>query len=128
MKLNNIIDLNSYIRISSIRENFEENCLYIKDFDEIKNLDLHNCNNIIFENSHLKTAFFDKLNLADIDYTVNIYLGDDLVYSQSGKSLWLGYHTIKLDKTISLTSSTMQILHSSRFSCYINLLNRKQYA
>ena len=70
MKLNNIIDLNSYIRISSIRENFEENCLYIKDFDEIKNLDLHNCNNIIFENSHLKTAFFDKLNLADIDYTV----------------------------------------------------------
>lgn len=70
MKLNNIIDLNSYIRISSIRENFEDDCLYLTEFDEIKNLDLHNCNNIIFENSHLKTAFFDKLNSLDIDYTV----------------------------------------------------------
>jgi len=70
MKLNNIIDLNSYIRISSIRETFEKSCVYVSNFDEVDKLDIYNCNNIIFENTHIKNTFFERLNLTDTNYVV----------------------------------------------------------
>jgi hypothetical protein len=61
----------------------------------------------VAEADGLLSAVGTYFNESDVDYTVNIYLGDDIVYSQSGKSLWPGYHTIKLDKTISLTEGVI---------------------
>ena len=68
INLTNIIDLNSYIRISSIKESFEDNCLYVNNEDQLK--DVCKYKNIIFKNSKLKNQFYEYLNLHAIDYTV----------------------------------------------------------
>jgi len=36
------------------------------------------------------------------EYKINIYVNGNIVYSQNGKSLYTGFHTIKLDKTIAV--------------------------
>ena len=41
-------------------------------------------------------------NNANVDYTVEIYVNDEMVYTQSGVSPFAGYHTIKLDKYVSI--------------------------
>lgn len=64
----NIINLNSYIRISSIKESFEDNCLYVTTDDQFK--DVNKYINVIFETSQLKNRFFEYLELKDYEYTV----------------------------------------------------------
>lgn len=39
---------------------------------------------------------------ADEEYTINIYIDDNVVYTQSGKSTHGGFHTIKLDRQIAV--------------------------
>lgn len=83
----NIINLNSYIRISSIKESFEESCLYVSSEDDLSKI--NNYNNIIFENSHLKNIFFESLILKDINHTVinclsSTEIFEDLLYNASG--------------------------------------------
>ena len=65
-----IIDLNSYIRISTIREDFEHSCLFVNDYDGIQKIDVMLPQNIIFETSNLKNRFFERLQLEDINHTV----------------------------------------------------------
>lgn len=64
----NIINLNSYIRISSIKEQFEDSCLYVTESDQIPIV--YNHINIIFENYHLKNEFFEYLIMKNINHTV----------------------------------------------------------
>ena len=66
----NIINLGSYIRINFIRESFEESCLFISSQDEINSIDIYKNTNIIFDNSSLKSNFYESLNLKAIEYTV----------------------------------------------------------
>ena len=70
MNFSDIINLDSYIRISMIREDFKNDCLYIDTTDDIVNVDVFNAKNIIFENYQLKNMFYNTLNLKDIKYTV----------------------------------------------------------
>ncbi len=44
-------------------------------------------------------TYFDGVG---VEYTVDIYVNDGLVYTQSGISPFTGYHTIKLDKYVSI--------------------------
>ncbi len=64
----NIINLNSYIRISSIKESFEDNCLYVTSDEQFS--DVNKYKNIIFETSQLKNHFFEYLELKDCEHTV----------------------------------------------------------
>ena len=66
----NIINLNSYIRINFIRESFEKNCMFVGSFEDITNIDVYKDINIIFENTTLKTNFYESLNLKSVNYTV----------------------------------------------------------
>lgn len=77
----NIINLNSYIRISSIKEQFEENCLYVTDDNQLK--DVCKYTNVIFETSQLKNEFFEYLNLGVIDYTVVNCLSSNEIFEKS---------------------------------------------
>lgn len=83
----NIINLNAYIRMSSIKESFEESCLYVNNDQELsKVLDY---TNVIFENSQLKTEFFESLQLKDIRYTIinclcSTELFEDTLYNADG--------------------------------------------
>jgi len=70
MNFSDIINLDSYIRISMIREDFENDCQYIGSTDDVVNLDVFESKNIIFENYQLKNMFYNTLNLKDIKYTV----------------------------------------------------------
>ena len=70
MKINNLIDLNSYIRINSIRESFEAGCIFVSSLEEMRKIDIYNSKNIIFETSQLKNRFYESLILRDIDHTV----------------------------------------------------------
>lgn len=79
----NIINLNSYIRISSIKNMFEEDCLYINDINEIKKIDVEVCSNIIFENSQLKTLFFESLKMKDISHTIINCLSSYEIFDKS---------------------------------------------
>lgn len=85
----NIINLNSYIRLELIRESFEKECLFITSMDEIKNIDIYKNTNIIFNNTSLKTNFYEHLNLHDLDYTVincmtSIELFNDMLNDSRG--------------------------------------------
>ena len=89
----NIINLNSYIRISSIKEKFEENCLFINDIDEINDINVYNCENIIFETSQLKNLFFESLKLKDVPHTVinclsSTELFDNAVFNSHGITIF----------------------------------------
>jgi len=83
----NIIDLNSYIRVSSIKESFEDNCLFVtepKQLPEVKEY-----KNVIFETSQLKTRFFEYLELQAIEYTVinclsSLEIFEGLLYDARG--------------------------------------------
>ena len=66
----NIINLNSYIRLERIRESFEKECQFVTSFDEVTNIDVYKATNIIFDNSSLKSNFYEELNLKDVEYTV----------------------------------------------------------
>lgn len=68
MNKSNIINLNSYIRISSIKDKFEEKCLYVQSEEDFNNIGEYS--NIIFENSQLKNNFFEKLGLGCIQHTI----------------------------------------------------------
>ena len=65
-----IIDLNSYIRINTIREDFERTCLFVTTPEEMQRVDVMLSQNIIFETTNLKNRFFERLRLEDIDHTV----------------------------------------------------------
>lgn len=77
----NIIDLNSYIRISSIKEQFEEKCLYVKSEDDFK--DIKEYTNIIFETSYLKNIFFERMILRDIDHTIINCLASTEIFKEN---------------------------------------------
>ena len=77
----NIINLNSYIRISSIKEKFEENCLYVTGDEQLK--DIQKYTNVIFETSQLKNEFYDYLNLRAIDYTVINCLSSNEIFEKT---------------------------------------------
>ena len=64
----NIINLNSYIRVSSIKESFEDKCLFVTEPKQLPNVTEYT--NVIFETSQLKTRFFEYLELQAIDHTV----------------------------------------------------------
>lgn len=70
MKINNLIDLNSYIRINSIRESFEAGCIFVSSLAEMRKIDVYNSKNIIFETTQLRSQFYESLLLRDIDHTV----------------------------------------------------------
>ena len=83
----NIINLNSYIRISSIKKQFEESCLYVTSCDQLINV--YKYTNVIFENSQIKNEFFEYLNLRDINHTIINCLSsqeifEDSLYNASG--------------------------------------------
>ena len=83
----NIIDLNSYIRISSIKESFEDKCLYVTNEDELTSVFKYS--NVIFENSHLKIRFFESLKLKDVNHTIinclsSIQIFEDSLYNANG--------------------------------------------
>ena len=83
----NIINLNSYIRMTSIKESFEKSCLYVTSNDELSNVLNHT--NVIFENSQLKNEFFDQLRMKDIKYTIinclsSTELFESMLYDASG--------------------------------------------
>lgn len=77
----NIINLNSYIRISSIKEQFEESCLYVTNDNQLG--DVCKYTNVIFETSQLKNEFFEYLNLHTIDYTVINCLSSNEIFEKS---------------------------------------------
>lgn len=64
----NIIDLNSYIRINSIKNEFENDCLYVTE--EVDCDKICKYTNVIFETSQLKIKFFESLSARGIEYTV----------------------------------------------------------
>ena len=68
MNKSNIINLNSYIRISSIQQEFEDSCLYVTNIEQLS--EVCEYKNIIFETSQLKNSFFEYLNLHTTKYTV----------------------------------------------------------
>lgn len=79
MRINNLINLDSYIRINSIREDFEKDCLYVSSMDEVKNIDIYKCKNVIFETSQLRNLFYEQLQLRDTDHTViNCLASEDI--------------------------------------------------
>ena len=65
---NNIINLNSYIRVSSIKESFEDKCLFVTESKQLP--DVMEYTNVIFETSQLKTRFFEYIGLRAIDHTI----------------------------------------------------------
>ena len=77
----NIIDLNSYIRISSIKEQFEERCLYVKSEEDFG--DISKYTNIIFETSQLKNLFFERLILRDVNHTVINCLASTEIFKEN---------------------------------------------
>ena len=77
----NIINLNSYIRMSSIQQEFEESCLYVTSDDQLREVPKYK--NVIFETSQLKNRFFDHLNLQAIDYTVINCLSSTEIFEDS---------------------------------------------
>ena len=79
----NIIDLNSYIRISDIREDFEKDCLYVNNIDDVLSIDVYKHKNIIFENTQLKNLFFERLSLRDINHTIINCLSSYELFSNS---------------------------------------------
>ena len=84
---NNIINLNSYIRVSSIKESFEDNCLFVTTPDQLREIQEHT--NIIFETSQLKTRFFEYLDLQAIDHTIinclsSLEIFENLLYNAKG--------------------------------------------
>ena len=82
MKLNNIIDLNSYIRIDMIRKDFQNECIYVSSMEELKGIDIYKCKNIIFETSQLKNLFYEGLQLKDVNHTViNCLSSNEIVNS-----------------------------------------------
>ena len=56
--------------MSSIREDFENRCLFISKYEDIKNIDIFKDTNVIFETTQLKTKFFESLQLKNINHTV----------------------------------------------------------
>ena len=81
INLSNIINLNSYIRISSIKEQFEDDCLYVTSDSQLSEV----CNhiNVIFENSQLKNRFFEHLILENINHTVINCLSSTELFEES---------------------------------------------
>lgn len=91
INLSNIIDLNSYIRISSIKEQFEDNCIYVSNEDEFDNI--KNYQNIIFETSQLKMRWFEKLEFNGLNHTIinclsSVEIFDDALYNCSGVAIF----------------------------------------
>lgn len=83
----NIINLNSYIRISSIKESFEDSCLFVNSSDDFRNIYDHT--NIIFENSQLKNNFFEQLILDNVNHTIinclsSIEIFENSLYNATG--------------------------------------------
>ncbi len=83
----NIINLNSYIRMSSIKESFEDSCLYVTREEELPKVLEHT--NVIFENSQLKNEFFESLQLKDLKYTIinclsSTELFESMLYESDG--------------------------------------------
>ena len=81
MNKSNIINLNSYIRISSIQKEFEESCLYVTSRDQLP--EVCDYKNIIFETSQLKNSFFDYLNVHATKYTVVNCLSSLEIFEES---------------------------------------------
>jgi hypothetical protein len=54
--------------MSSIKESFEDSCLYVTSEDHLK--DIFKYENVIFETSQLKMSFFDNLKLSCKDHTI----------------------------------------------------------
>ena len=54
--------------MSSIQQEFEDNCLFVNNEDDLTNI-LGNTN-VIFENSQLKNEFFQMLILKDFKHTI----------------------------------------------------------
>lgn len=77
----NIIDLNSYIRISSIKKEFEDNCIYVTDDNQLNIIQKYT--NVIFDNYQLKNQFFEHLNLKDIDHTIINCLSSTEIFEDS---------------------------------------------
>lgn len=87
MNKDNIINLNFYIRMSSIQKQFEDSCLYVTNEDELKNV--FDFTNIIFENSQLKNRFFESLELKDTNHTIinclsSTEIFENALYNASG--------------------------------------------
>ena len=79
----NIIDLNSYIRIESIKSDFQKDCIYVSDESQIDKIDVFKSRNIIFENSHLRFLFYDSLKMKGINHTIINCLSSDEIFDES---------------------------------------------
>jgi len=79
----NIINLNSYIRIESIKSDFQRDCEYISNESQIDKIDIFKIQNIIFENSQLRFLFYDSLKLKGIEHTVINCLSSDEIFEES---------------------------------------------
>lgn len=61
-------------------------------------------------------------NKSGVDYTVNIYVNDNLILTQSDISPYAGYHTIKLNRTVPVASGdnfTVEMI-SNAIPIYVN--------
>ena len=83
MNKSNIINLNSYIRISSIEKQFEESCLFVSGGENID--EVFKYTNIIFESPKLKNEFFEYLTLNGINHTIINCLSSTEIFEQT---LW----------------------------------------
>ena len=90
-----------------------------KDGDEIKYF-----NEFTAYEDDVIAAVGTYFNAAGVEYTIEIVITDEIVYKQNGVSPYFGYHTIKLDKYVSIkkgenfsvviTSNAVPISETSR--------------
>lgn len=67
--------------MSSIKDSFEDSCLYVGDEDDLKKVKGYV--NVIFENSNLKNLYFESLKLSDTRHTIINCLSSTEIFEES---------------------------------------------
>ena len=80
--------------------------------DELYGSPITNVNVFMSEDDDLLAAVGTYFNQSGLDYTVKIAVNDVVVYTQKGVSPYRGYHTIKLNKYVSIKKG-------DKFSIYV---------
>ena len=102
-----IIDNNN-----SYEKNYQYDIIAFKIFEDYKE-------NVSYQNkftsigSDLISAVGTYFNDSGVEYTINIYVNNELAHSQTGVSRYYGYETIKLDKFVGLKKDDEFIVQMS---------------
>lgn len=94
-------DWNYAQQYNTIQQNYQYDISGISKFiNEGKQLDY--TNNFISIDDDMIAAVGTYFNQEGVNYTVQIKVNGKIVYTQKGTSEYYGYHTIKLDKYVSI--------------------------